>query len=223
MERVRASHCVLACYNRMIPHLASEVSDEQKAALLYPEKVPFALVNVAVKNWRALADSKISTFYAPGGFLTYGGLDFPVSMGGYRFAEKPEDPAVLQFWHAPAQGPVGGNPKAAFRAGRRKLYETSFEEMEQAILAQLDLAWGSHGLDVEKHLAAITINRWPHGYAYEYMDLWDDARWGRGAGPHVLGRQQIGNIAIANSDSEQYAYVNGAIDAAYRSVRELTT
>lgn len=223
VERVRAAHCVLACYNRMIPHLASEIADEQRAALLYPEKVPFALVNVAVRNWRSLADSRISGFYAPGGFLTYGGLDFPVSMGGYAFPMKPEDPAVLQFWHAPAEGPVGANPKAGFRAGRRKLYETSFEEMERAILAQLDTAWGPHGLDVEAHLAAITINRWPHGYAYEYMDLWDDARWGRGAGPHILGRQQIGNIAIANSDSEQYAYVNGAIDAAYRSVRELTT
>jgi spermidine dehydrogenase len=55
------------------------------------------------------------------------------------------------------------------------------------------------------------------------MDLWDDPSWGRGAGPHIVGRQQVGRIAIANSDSEQYAYVNGAIDAAYRAVRELTT
>lgn len=43
--------------------------------------------------------------------------------------------------------------------------------------------------------------------------------WSRGAGPHVIGRQQIGRIAIANSDSEQYAYVNGAVDAASRAVR----
>ena len=35
--------------------------------------------------------------------------------------------------------------------------------------------------------------------------------------------QQIGNISIANSDSEAYAYVNGAVDAAYRAVRELAT
>jgi spermidine dehydrogenase len=39
----------------------------------------------------------------------------------------------------------------------------------------------------------------------------------------VIGRQQIGHISIANSDSEQYAYVNGAIDGGYRAVRELTT
>ena len=67
------------------------------------------------------------------------------------------------------------------------------------------------------------MHRWPHGYAYEYMDLWHSAKYSRGAGPHVIGRQQIGNITIANSDSEAYAYVNAAIDAAHRAVRELTT
>ena len=55
------------------------------------------------------------------------------------------------------------------------------------------------------------------------MDLWDDPTWSRGAGPHVVARQQIDRISIANSDSESYAYVNGAIDAAYRAVREQTT
>ena len=222
-RRVRAAHCVLACYNSIVPHLVADIPDAQKAALDYPEKVPLALVNVAIDNWQALADSGISGFYAPGGFLSYGGMDFPVSMGGYEFSARPDDPAVLQFWHAPARGSIGEDPKAQFRAGRRSLYEMPFDVMEQAIVSQLDAAWGSYGLNVERDIASITVNRWPHGYAYEYMDLWDDPAWSRGAGPHVVGRQQIGNIAIANSDSEQYAYVNGAIDAAYRAVRELTT
>ena len=32
-EKVRADHCVMACYNGVIPHLVPEMSDEQKAAL----------------------------------------------------------------------------------------------------------------------------------------------------------------------------------------------
>jgi spermidine dehydrogenase len=207
----------------MIPHLLPELSDPQRTALEYAEKVPLCIVNVALRDWRALAASGMSGFYAPGGFLCYGGMDFPVSMGDYAFTANPEDPAVLQFWHAPAAGPIGGEPKARFRDGRRSLYERTFESFEQAVFAELDRAWGRHGLDPGRDVAALTVNRWPHGYAYEYMDLWDDAAWGRGAGPHVIGRQQVGRIAIANSDSEQYAYVNGAIDAAYRAVRELTT
>ena len=39
-------------------------------------------------------------------------------------------------------------------------------------------------------------------------------------GPHIAGRAQLGRISIANSDSEAYAYVQGAIDAADRAVNE---
>jgi spermidine dehydrogenase len=67
---------------------------------------------------------------------------------------------------------------------------------------------------------AITVNRIPHGYAYEYMDLYDPD-WKKGQAPHELGRKSIGRISIANSDSEAYAYVQAAIDAAYRAVGEL--
>ena len=39
--------------------------------------------------------------------------------------------------------------------------------------------------------------------------------------PHVIARKGIGNIAIANSDSRGYAYVDGAISMADRAVNEL--
>ena len=46
------------------------------------------------------------------------------------------------------------------------------------------------------------------------------AEYDRCNGPHIAGRAQIGRISIANSDSEAYAYVDGAIDAAYRAINE---
>jgi spermidine dehydrogenase len=76
------------------------------------------------------------------------------------------------------------------------------------------------GFDAEKDIAAITVNRWPHGYAYEYNEFSDPPGMNRYNGPNVAGRAQIGRISIANSDAEAYAYVNGAIDAADRAVRE---
>jgi spermidine dehydrogenase len=109
------------------------------------------------------------------------------------------------------------------RRGRHAMLVRSFAEYEAAARAQLAEAWESHGFDADRDIAAITVNRWPHGYAWEYTDLWDEPGWSRGAGPHVVGRQQLGRISIANSDSEAFAYVNGAIDAAYRAVREQTT
>ena len=48
--RVTANHCVLACYNAMIPHLCPEMSDAQKQGLSYGEKVPFVFANVLLAD-----------------------------------------------------------------------------------------------------------------------------------------------------------------------------
>jgi spermidine dehydrogenase len=64
------------------------------------------------------------------------------------------------------------------------------------------------------------VNRWPHGYAYEYNELFDPPDWSRKSGPHLLGARQINRISIANSDASAYAFVDGAFDAADRAVNE---
>ena len=79
--------------------------------------------------------------------------------------------------------------------------------------------FGAHGFDADRDIEAITVNRWSHGYAYEYMDLYDP-NWDEGQAPHELGRKPIGRISIANSDSEAHAYLQAAIDAADRAVGE---
>jgi spermidine dehydrogenase len=76
------------------------------------------------------------------------------------------------------------------------------------------------GFDAERDIAGISVNRWPHGYAYVYYELSDPIGWGPDTGPHVLGRAQLGRISIANSDASAFAYVNGAFDAAIRAVDE---
>ena len=79
--------------------------------------------------------------------------------------------------------------------------------------------FGANGFDADRDIEAITVNRWSHGYAYEYMNLYDPD-WEEGQAPHELGRKPIGRISIANSDSEAYAYLSAAIDAADRAVGE---
>ena len=51
----------------------------------------------------------------------------------------------------------------------------------------------------------------------------NDPEWEEGQAPNEIGRAQFGRISIANSDSEAYAYVNAAIDAAWRAVEEQTS
>jgi spermidine dehydrogenase len=76
------------------------------------------------------------------------------------------------------------------------------------------------GFDAARDITAITVNRWPHGYAAEHNPLWDpdvpeDQR------PHVRGRAQFGRITIANSDAGGQAYTDSAINQGHRAVREL--
>ena len=52
------------------------------------------------------------------------------------------------------------------------------------------------------------------------MELYDP-QWEEGQAPHELSRKPIGRISIANSDSEAYAYVQAALDAAIRAVGEV--
>jgi len=221
VHRVRANHAVLACDNNVIPHICPEVPATQVEAINYGVKCPVVVGNVAIRNWRAFADMGYSSFYSPGDVLfKLMGLDFPVSMGDYKFSANPDEPIVVQGWYCPTVPNQGLKAREQYVAGRRILYEQSFDDFEASIYTQFDGMLGPGGFDAERDIAAITINRWPHGYAYEYSEIGTPADWGRENGPHLEGRKQVGRISIANADAAGYAYVNGAIDAADWAVSE---
>jgi spermidine dehydrogenase len=107
------------------------------------------------------------------------------------------------------------------RAGRADILNTSFAVFERNIRDQLARILGPAGFDAARDITAITANRWPHGYAYEYNPLFDP-EWPAGEAPHEIGRARFGRIAIANSDAGAAAYTDSAIDQAYRAVVELS-
>ncbi len=217
--RLRARHAVLACYNDIIPHICAEVPEEQAEAIRYSTKVPFVKGSFVIRDWHAFMNAGYFDVYTPGdAYFKHMKLDFPVSMGDYHYSKGPDEPIVISAWYSPT---TRGLPtKDQYRAGRLRLLEMRFDDFEQNILSHLDGMLGSYGFDAERDIAAITLNRWPHGYAYEYEGVGVPAEYGRYNGPHITGRARIGRISIANSDSEAYAYVNGAIDAADRAVDE---
>jgi spermidine dehydrogenase len=145
-------------------------------------------------------------------------LDYPVSLGDYNYSKSPDEPIVISGWFSPTSR--GLPAKDQYRAGRDRLMQMSYDDFEQDIYSHLDGMLGPYGFDAEREIAAITLNRWSHGYAYEYEGMGVPAEYGRNKGPHIAGRAQIGRISIANSDSEARAYVDGAIDAADRAVNE---
>ncbi|MDZ7644365.1 MAG: hypothetical protein U5K76_09255 [Woeseiaceae bacterium] len=220
-ERVRGRHVILACYNNIVPHICPEMEEEQREAIAYASKVPLVYISIAVRNWRAFDRLGFHSLYVPQAELMHSfGLDFPVSMGGYEFAKDAAQPTVIHGTFVPTVPDEGLSAREQHTAGRRRLYEMSFDEFERGIVTQMNGALGPGGFDAARDITAITVNRWPHGYAYEYNDYSDPADWGRDKGPHIAGRARIGRISIANSDAEAYAYVNGALDAAVRAVDE---
>lgn len=219
--RVRGRHVIMACYNQMVPHICPEVSTAQKEAIKVATKIPLVYISVAIRNWKAFENVGYQSFYIPQSKLMHSfGLDFPVSMGGYQFTQKSDQPTVIHGTYCPTAPGMGLTAPEQHVVGRRRLYEMSFEDFEGQIVGQMSAALKGGGFDAERDIAAITVNRWPHGYAYEYNELIDPPKWNRYNGPHIAGAAQIGRISIANSDASAYAYVDGAIDAASRAVNE---
>lgn len=219
--RVKARHCILAGYNGMIPHLCPELPAAQKEHLAYGVKVPFIWANVLLRTGAAVKQGGASVYQCPGSFFELASHAPPVSLGEYHAPTRPQDPMVMFMGHMPSpKGDGSVSARERHRLGRQKLLATPFSDYEQALREQLTGMFGQYGFDADRDIDAITVNRWSHGYAYEYMELYDPA-WPEGQAPHELGRKPIGNISIANSDSEAYAYVQAAIKAAIRAVDEV--
>ncbi len=104
------------------------------------------------------------------------------------------------------------------------MLETTFDTFEHHIRDQLFRMLGPTGFDDRRDILGITVNRWPHGYAYSYNPLYDPKEWAyttTGDRPCVIGRQPVGRITIANADAAASPHTDAAINEAYRAVSEL--
>ena len=219
-ERVTADHCVLACYNGIIPHLCPQLPKAQKEALAYQVKVPFIYASVLLNNGQAFAGLDATLIRCPGQMFQWISAAPTISLGGYEPPRDEDDPMALFLMSAPTEAPKGNESlKDLLRFARHKIYATSFESYEASIRDQLQSLLGAHGFDHERDIAAITVNRISHGYAYEYVSLYDP-EFPEGEAPHEIARAQFGRISVANSDSEARAYMDAAWDAAWRAVNE---
>jgi spermidine dehydrogenase len=215
---VRGRHCILACWNALIPSLMPEIPERQKEALAYPVKVPMMYTNVLLKRWTALRKLGASTINAPGMYHSHLNLDPGTTMGGYRGITAPEEPILVHLVRNPNK--PGLPRKEQNRIGQQELLSMTFAEFELKIRQQLGRVLGPGGFDPAEDIAAITVNRWPHGYAYTY-DTLDDPDVPPEQRPHVIGRQRFGRVTIANADAGAAAFTNQAIDEAHRAVQEL--
>jgi spermidine dehydrogenase len=217
LKKITGKSCILACYNTMAPYLCPELPEKQKEALHYGVKEPLIYTHVAIRNWMAFHKLGIRQIVSPGSYHSFTMLDFPVSLGAYQFPSNPQEPMVLFMLRTPCK--PGLPRRDQYRMGRFELISTPFSEFERNIREQLNRALAPAGFDSARDIAGITVNRWAHGYAYEYDSLFDP-HWAPEERPCVIGRKQFGRISIANSDAAASAYTNAAIDQAHRAVQE---
>jgi hypothetical protein len=89
----------------------------------------------------------------------------------------------------------------AARLANRSCFTYALRVFEEHVKDQLDQALRGAGFDAERDIRAITVNRWPHGYACSLGLLWEPEWKSEAEKPWVVGRQPFGRIAIANSDA----------------------
>ena len=218
LHRVTAKHSVLACYHSIIPHLCPSIPEAQKDALKYQVKMPLVLTNVLIRNRDALDKLGIDAISCPGRLHGRLFLFQGIHTGGY---ESKGDAVSLVFWGSISPPEEAIDIRSQLRGSRQKLLDLSLEDFEREVRTVLDELLGPAGFDVTEDVLAITVNRWPHGYAYEYMQLWDP-EWAPGEAPHEIARQRFDSISIANADAGASAYTHVAIDQAYRAITELS-
>ncbi len=221
VQQVQGDQAVMACYNNIIRHLVPELPEAQKEALAKCVKRPLMVVNVVLKNGEALKNTGVGSAYLAGSYLDHMQLVTGVNVDSYHPEWRAEDACVMQFYAGLGiEVPKGTSVAEMTRLTRMWLLEQKFEDFEREIRSVLNGIYGSAGFNAADDILAIIVNRWPHGYARDHVDL-EDADWNTEPAPNVVGRQRCGRITIANSDAGADAYTHTAIDQAWRAVNEL--
>lgn len=219
--RVRGKQVCFAAWNMMAADIVKALPSRQREALAYSVKVPLLTANVAVRNWQPLAELGVAYVSAPAMPWSYG-LDFPVSIDGYHFSKDPSQPVILHLDYNVPTAP-GLSAKEQFRSGREQLLLTPFGYYEYTMRDMLARSLAGTAFDPAQDIAGFTVNRWPHGYAYELLSLWDPSDYlPEDERPYYIARQRFGRISFANTDSAGTAYADTAIAQAYRAIHDLT-
>ncbi len=134
-SRVRARHCILACYHAVIPHLCPELPAQQREALKKTIRTPLVSINVLIDNWTAFEKLGVFAAYCPGSYFCDVRLTYPLQFADYKSPRSPEEPMTVHMYRIPLSGEGSGIEQ--FRAGRYDLLGTSFATFEQNIREQL--------------------------------------------------------------------------------------
>jgi spermidine dehydrogenase len=220
LKTVKAKGAVVACWYSMVPYIVDGLPEEQQKAARFMTRIPLLYANMLIRNWHAFEKLKIQgvSTVGPGSLWLGFDLDMPVSMDGYEHPSNPDEPILLHWNAIPCK--LGMPPRQGVKVGRQELYKMTFADLERPMRDLIARSMGSAGFDPARDIQGITINRWAHGYSFEYGAPWDNAFYPNGPLPGEVAARPFGRVTFANTDRSSRAYIDSAIDAAYQAVNE---
>jgi len=236
-QSVKAGQVVLACMNNVIPYICPELPNSQKDALRLAVRAANQATNVLFRNWKAFQEAGITGASALNCFFGRIGLPAPRYFGRTTPSITPNEPIVVSFSTGGNSGilsnrtmveelcgdaapELGLHPDDQYRVIRQGLLNTPFEVFERHVRTQSARILAGTSFDPARDIVAITVNRWPHGFATGVNELFDKLEPGQ-LPPTVIARQPLGRIAIANTDSGGVSTMQTAFDQAWRAVSDL--
>ena len=234
---VRAANVVMAGMNNVVPYLCPEMPDSQKKALHQAVRAANQQTTVLFRNWEAFAKLGISGIVYPNSFYGRVGLSAPMLMGRMQPIRDPSEPILVSYGTGGNSGilsnptmmrelthgqlpAVGTDMDDQFRACRWGLLQTPFATFERAVRSQAAAALAGTDFDPARDIVAITVNRWPHGFATGRNVLFDPTG-PNDLSPTIIAKQKFGRITICNSDASGQGLAQTAIGEAWRAVSDL--
>ena len=207
LYRVRARGVVMAGGSWTTKHIVRDLPEAQRAAYGQFYRSPCMMANVAVRNWRFLHKMGMSGCRWFGGQLgDYFEVRKLAVVGGVEPTIGPDSPVVLTvkcLYSYPGM-PID----AQGNRGRIEMLGTSFAVYEQRIRQQFTDMFAGAGLDANRDIAGIVLNRWGHAYLSPQPGFFF-GKDGKEAPREVLRKAPFGRIAFANTD------LAGAMDHRY--------
>jgi len=204
---VKGRSAVMAGGSWTSKHIVKDLPESHRQAYGQFYRSPCLMANVAVRNWRFLYDMGIT------GCRWFGG-----DVGNYMEVRKlsltgvaeptisPDSPIVLTLkilFSYP-----GYSTEEQGHRGRGEMLSTSFRDYERRIRQQFMDMFASSGLQAQRDIAAIILNRWGHAYLSPQPGFFF-GKDGKPAPREILRKAPFGRIAFANTD------LAGAMDHRY--------
>jgi spermidine dehydrogenase len=196
----------------------SDLPDEYRAAYQQFHRMPCAVINVALRNWRFMAKMGITECQWFEGLSTGLAVRKLATFSGVPPTISPDDPTVVRLKISFTE-PGVPLPQQCTR-GRMRLLSTPYSEYERTIREQMTLMFARSGFDAKRDIAGIIVNRWGHAYLCGQPGFFFGTG-GNIAPREVMRRAAFGKIAFANSDLSGIMDHRASIAESDRAVNQL--